>query len=285
MCQQFRQYLQLEENKIFPIKIILKIIKYLKIYFKVFSLSILFINFSAFASQENYFYEVQFGNLIVGQAEISINSSNKKIELNSKSKTAGFLNVFYEYVGELNSSSIKKANTWIPNKFLANGIFNNKARSSDLEWGVNNSVNYKNIPIINLKKFHPIDKESLINVIDPVTAFLNVIERIRFENKCDTSFKIFDGRRRYDLKTKTLGNSFIENDRPKSYRGDVLICGLKITPLGGHRLKTKWKPIDDKFTDFKLFFGRTVSGRILPVRMNLERWFGTITVRLLEKRS
>ena len=254
-------------------------------YFKILILCTFFINGPACSSVENYFYEVQFGNLIVGQAEISINTSNKKIELNSKSKTAGFLNVFYEYVGELNSSSIKEANIWIPNKFFTNGIFNNKARSSDLEWGTNNSVNYKNIPIINLKKFHPIDRESLINVIDPITAFLNVIERIRFENKCDTSFKIFDGRRRYDLKTKTLGNSFIENDRPKSYKGDVLICGLKILPLGGHRLKTKWKPIEDKFTDFKLFFGRTVSGRILPVRMNLERWFGTITVRLLEKPS
>ena len=118
MCQQFRQCLQLEENKIFPIKKKLKIIIYLKIYFKVFSIGIFFINFSAFASKENYFYEVQFGNLIVGQAEISINISNKKIELNSKSKTAGFLNVFYEYVGELNSSSIKEANIWIPNKFL-----------------------------------------------------------------------------------------------------------------------------------------------------------------------
>ena len=121
MCQQFRQYLQLEENKIFPIKIKPKIIRYLKIYFKVFSLSIIFINFSAFASQENYFYEVQFGNLIVGQAEISINTSNKKIELNSKSKTAGFLNVFYEYVGELNSSSIKKDNI---NSSIAILLFN-----------------------------------------------------------------------------------------------------------------------------------------------------------------
>ena len=43
------------------------------------------------------------------------------------------------------------------------------------------------------------------------TDFL--IEAISSKNKCDTSFKIFDGRRRYNLKTKTLGNSFIENDK------------------------------------------------------------------------
>ncbi len=285
MCQQFHQYLQLEENKIFPIKIKSKIHSHIKNYFKILILSTLFLNSSAYGSMENYFYEVQFGNLIVGQTEISIKTNSKKIELISKSKTAGFLNVFYEYVGELKSSSIKETDIWVPNKFLAKGIFNNKPRSSHLDWGVNNSVNYKNIPVIDLKKVHPIDKETLINVLDPITAFINVIEAISSMNKCDTSFKIFDGRRRYNLKTKTLGNSFIENDRPKSFKGEVLICGLKILPLGGHRLKTKWKPTEDKFTDFKLFFGRTNSGRILPVRMNLERWFGTVTVRLIEKRS
>ena len=285
MCQQFHQYLQLEENKIFPIKIKSKINRHIKNYFKILILSTLFLNSSAYGSTENYFYEVQFGNLIVGQTEISIKTNSKKIELISKSKTAGFLNVFYEYVGELKSSSIKETDIWVPNKFLARGIFNNKPRSSHLDWGVNNSVNYKNIPVIDLKKVHPIDKETLTNVLDPITAFINVIETISSKNKCDKSFKIFDGRRRYNLKTKTLGNSFIENDRPKSFKGDVLICGLKILPLGGHRLKTKWKPTEDKFTDFKLFFGRTNSGRILPVRMNLERWFGTVTVRLIEKHS
>ena len=146
-------------------------------------------------------------------------------------------------------------------------------------------MRYENNPIIDLKKVHPINKKNLKNVIDPITAFINVIERISIEKKCDTSFKIFDGRRRYNLKIKTLGSSFIENDRPKSFKGDVLICGLKVLPLGGHRLKTKWKPAKDKFTDFKIFFGKTISGQVLPVRMNLERWFGTITIRLLEKRN
>ena len=257
----------------------------IKSYFRFFILSTLFINGPAYGSLENYFYEVQFGNLIVGQAEISIKKSNKKIELISSSKTAGVLNVFYEYEGELFSSSKKETDIWLPDKFLTKGIFNKKLRSSHLNWGANNLVNFENNPIIDLKKVHPIDKENLTNVLDPITAFINIIERINIKKNCDTSFKIFDGRRRYNLKIKTLGSSFIENDRPKSFKGDVLICGLKVLPLGGHRLKTKWKPAKDKFTDFKIFFGKTISGQVLPVRMNLERWFGTITIRLLEKRN
>jgi len=284
VCRQFHQYLQLEENKILLVKIN-TMHKHIKNYFNIIISVVFFFNTSAYGSVENYFYEVQYGNLIVGQAKVSIKTSSNKIELNSRSKTAGFLDVFYEYVGELNTSSIRENNIWVPQTFLAKGLFNNKSRSSSLHWSINNSLSYTYIPSIDLKKFHPIDKENFENVLDPITAFINVIEKISSENKCDASLKIFDGRRRYNLKMKTLENSFIENDRPKSFKGDVLICGLKIVPLGGHRLKTKWKPTEDKFTDLKLFFGKTNSGRILPVRMNLERWFGTVTVRLMEKRS
>ena len=163
-----------------------------------------FLNTSAYGSVENYFYEVQYGNLIVGRAEVSIKTSSNKIELNSRSKTAGFLDVFYEYVGELNTSSIRENNIWVPQTFLAKGVFNNKTRSSSLRWSINNSISYKNVPIIDLKKFHPIDKENLENVLDPITAFINVIEKISSKKKCDASLEIFDGRRQYNLKIKTL---------------------------------------------------------------------------------
>ncbi len=250
---------------------------------RAFILSVSFISNFAYGSQENYFYEVQFGNLIVGQTEINIKKSNKLIELNSKSRTAGVLNVFYEYKGELSSSSIKEGDIWLPNKFLTRGILNNKLRSSTLYWNTENAVSYENNPVLDLKKVHAIYKETLKTVTDPITAFINLIEEINSEINCDKSFKIFDGRRRYNLEIKTLENRFLKNDRPKSYNGNVLICGLKVFPLGGHRLKTKWKPMEDKFTDFKIFFGKTISGRVLPVRMNLKRWFGTVTIRLIRK--
>jgi hypothetical protein len=67
-----------------------------------------FISHNAFGYKENYYYEVQFGNLIVGKAHIFLQTKDDEIILNTKSKTAGFLNVLYEYEGELNSSSKRK---------------------------------------------------------------------------------------------------------------------------------------------------------------------------------
>jgi len=237
----------------------------------------------AYGDSEDYSFEVQFGNIIVGKAEVSVTSEEKKITVKAKTRTSGFLNTFYEYQGELISISSKNKEVWKPYKFSTNGFFKNKSRFSELNWDEDNSVSYKIDPVLDLKEVHDIDKSTLDNVIDPLTSIINVIESIKNTETCDQSFKIFDGRRRYDLKIKSLGKENLKNDRPKSFSGNVTICGVKMIPIGGHRLKSKWKPKQDKFSDFKIYFGKTSSGLLFPVRMNLERWFGTVVVRLVNK--
>jgi len=257
--------------------------KYTYIYF-AFVLTFLLLGKSfAYEAKEDYLFEVQFGNLIVGKAEVSVIGDKKKIIVKAKTRTAGFLNTFYEYQGELISVSLENNKIWKPYKFTTKGFFDNKNRYSDLTWGPYKSVSYKLDPVLDLKEVHGIDKLSLTNVMDPLTSIINVIENIKNKKNCDQSFKIFDGRRRYDLKIKRLGEAILKNDRPKSFSGHVIICGLRMFPLGGHRLKSKWKPEEDKFSDFKIFFGTTSSGSLFPVRMNLERWFGTVVVRLISK--
>ena len=178
------------------------------IFLTVFSL----LNFSASSKQENYYYEVQFGNLIVGKAEVLFRSTSQNLNIDIKSQTAGILDALYEYNGVLKSSSIKNKGTWLPNKFSAGGVFNKKKRTTDITW-VNDykTVSYVNVPTIDLKKYHEVQKLSLINVIDPITAFMRVIEKINKENTCNQNFKVFDGRRRYDLEIKTFKNLFIIN--------------------------------------------------------------------------
>ena len=280
MFLQYHQHLPLKENKIFSLIEISKFIKFNNLFIKFLVIFFVFNVNKAFGYKENYYYEVQFGNFVVGKSHVFIQVDSSHIILNSKSKTAGFLDALYKYEGDLYASSVRGNNQWFPKIFSASGIFNNKERSSKLDFE-NNLVKYKNYPVLDFKKVHPLNQSTLIGVIDPITAFINIIEKINTYQKCDETFKIFDGRRRYDLKIKSLGITLLENDRPKSFNGKVIVCGLKVKPLGGHRLETKWRPNEDKFSDFKIFFGETSLGRTLPVRMELERWFGTIIIRLI----
>ena len=65
------------------------------IYFTIFSL----FNFSASSKQENYYYEVQFGNLIVGKAEVLFRPTYQNLKIEIKSQTSVILYALYEYDG------------------------------------------------------------------------------------------------------------------------------------------------------------------------------------------
>ena len=158
----------------------------------------------------------------------------------------------------------------MPNKFSAGGVFNKKKRTTDITW-VNDykTVSYVNVPTIDLKKYHEVQKSSLVNVIDPITALWELLKKLMMKILVTKTSK-FWWRRRYDLEIKTIGNSTIDNDRPKSYKGNVLICGLRVFPIGGHRLKTKWKPSEDKISDIKVFFGKNQNKDYVPVRVQIE---------------
>ena len=134
---------------------------------------------------------------------------------------------------------------------------------------------------MDLEKVYNVPKTTLKNVIDPITAIIRVIEKINKDKPCDTELRIFDGRRRYNLSTKEIEKQYLINDRPRSFKGDTIVCGIKVTPMGGNRIESKWKPENDKFSDIKVFFGTAAKDFHLPVRMKLNRWFGTITFRLL----
>ena len=123
-------------------------------------------NSSAISKQENYYYEVQFGNLIIGKAEVLFRSTSKNLNIDIKSQTAGILDALYEYNGVLKSTSIKNKGIWLPNKFSAVGVFNKKKRTTDITW-VNEykTVSYINVPTIDLKKYHEVPKSSLVNEI------------------------------------------------------------------------------------------------------------------------
>ena len=141
MYQQFHQFLLSEESKLLLSKI--KHIQIKKIIYIYFCFLIIFSFFGKSYgndAKEDYFFEVQFGNLIVGKAEVSLINDEKKLLVKTKTKTAGFLNTFYEYQGELNSWSIKKGEAWKPHKFSTNGFFKNKNRISELSWDKNLSL-------------------------------------------------------------------------------------------------------------------------------------------------
>ncbi len=234
-------------------------------------------------TKTNFYYDIQWGHLIIGHIGVSLERKNSSIKLKVKSRSEGAISLLYNYKSDLVASSYKEDQIWRPNLYMVNSSVRNKQYYSKVFWNKkNNKLNYKIDPLLDLEKVYDVPKTTLKNVIDPITAIIRVIEKINKDKPCDTKLRIFDGRRRYNLSTKELEKQYLINDRPRSFKGDTIVCGIKVTPMGGNRIESKWKPENDKFSDIKVFFGTAAKDFHLPVRMKLNRWFGTITFRLLK---
>ncbi len=237
-------------------------------------------------NKKNLRYDIQFSNIQVGQIIVSFENKNKKLSLIANSSSKGFVDMLYSYQSNLNAIIYKNENTWIPYKYTTNSIYNEKNFFTEVIWDKNSKdPRFQLNPPLNLKKVHRILDKNLKKTIDPITALMRVIQNLNLNKSCNNNFKIFDGRRRYDVIIKKFGNIFLDKDRPRAFEGNVIVCGIKFYPLGGHRLKSKWKPENDKFTDIKIFFSDIEKKLNFPVRMVISRWFGTIVIRLLKENS
>ena len=57
---------------------------------------------------------------------------------------------------------------------------------------------------------------------------------------------------------------------------------MEFEPIGGHQIDSKWRSgeKDDDDGRIKMFFGRPMQGQIVPVRVEVNSWIGTVIGRL-----
>jgi hypothetical protein len=138
------------------------------------------------------------------------------------------------------------------------------------------------MPELDLREVYPLTAQMRVNVLDPYSAVLRLIHHIETTGDCTKSYEIFDGRRRNRLHFETLGTTNLTETRPGEFAGEALICSIEFEPIGGHQIESKWRSDgkDDNDVRIKMFFGRPLQGQIVPVRVEVDSFIGTIVGRL-----
>lgn len=126
----------------------------------------------------------------------------------------------------------------------------------------------------------PIQEAHKIDVIDPFSAFLIPAGEADplAPAACARVLPIFDGRRRYDL---ALSFRRIDKALPeKGYRGPALVCGVKFTPISGHRLSSPLVKFLSEERDIEAWFVPVKGTKLLaPVRMSVASVIGNLVLR------
>ena len=101
-----------------------------------------------------------------------------------------------------------------------------KEKFVEIKYSDSSISELKLIPEPDKNKLTKIEDNMLINTIDPSSFFLNILNYENINN-CEKTFRVFDGKRRYDV-------SFTKED--KIISDDLIYCKANQIKLGGYKI-------------------------------------------------
>ena len=75
------------------------------------------------------------------------------------------------------------------------------------------------------------------------------------------------------------------SDRDFAFNGEAQICSMVSRPIGGHRRKSRFSPEKSNPNKTRAFVARLGPRLMVPVRIEVDLFFGQIITRLDVKRS
>ena len=150
-----------------------------------------------------------------------ITDGQYKLEYDLKSESLVQLISPTKGIGKINGKFINSK--LIPENYTYTYDRKGKIKSTNIEFLESDVINSEVIPPFEKSKLTPVNELMLKNVIDPSTGII-LMGDYRLNENCSIDYRIFDGKRRYDL-TYT---SIVEKN---SYK----ICTLQRYKIGGFK--------------------------------------------------
>ena len=203
----------------------------MRLLFNIIFLLFLLCNYSLSDTSEErkFIIEAKFGILpsikimeIYTKLKVKEDKFNYIFNIESKN-IVKFIN---ETNGRGTVSGKYQANNYIPYKYTYSYKRNDKNKYVEIVYKDNNVEKIIITPKYDKSKLTPLTEKMLDGTIDPPTFFLSILDYKNINN-CQKTFKVFDGKRRYDVKfnkSNTLSDTVIE-------------CEARQIKLGGYKKK------------------------------------------------
>lgn len=130
----------------------------------------------------------------------------------------------------------------------------------------------------------PLAEPLLRGTLDPVTALYAMIGSFDEARRCAGRLPVFDGRRRYDLTLKPLGDAQLEPSGYGIYSGPATRCRVTLRPIAG--FEKKGKSLSRLPRKVEVWLAPLEpGGPAVPVRLEGENPWGHMVVHLISAKS
>jgi hypothetical protein len=127
----------------------------------------------------------------------------------------------------------------------------------------------------------PVPDESIADTVDPFTPIFDIGRRLDETERCEGSYRIFDGIRRYDLEIQDGGLVTLTSDDPVNFNGPARRCDITLTRIGGFSTKKGLFKFGESEISRILYLGE-IRGHWVPVRFEVSVPLGSAVARLID---
>ena len=235
----------------------------------------------------DFVYVTEWNATDVGVSAARWRIAENQFFMSGEFNASGLVQLISDFAGYVSITAERHKESWQGQKLVIASNWGNETSLAETKWSEDGHIATTLAdPAPDPDEVYPIDAKMRTDVTDPFSAIMTMLDRLDAGKRCSGVFQIYDGRRRAELSFSDLGSEELAADRGFAFAGKAQVCGIVSRPLGGHRRNSRFTsdaPPDPNKT--KAYIARLGPGLMVPVRIEVDLFFGRIVTRLDMLRS
>lgn len=234
-------------------------------------------------------YDVYAGGFKALNAELIMDLDPKAYDMALKASTQGMIGNLFPWEASYATSGHAKNGTPIPSLHTARSSWKKDEKVTEMQYGPKGTLLKTTTREDNKTKVKKDFEPSITqDAVDMLTGTLQMMQNTQLTDKCEGSFPVFDGKRRFNITLTDAGKETFKKSKYSAFRGEALRCTIKVEPVAGFNKKDQkrgWLAVQNHTEERKkpptIWFGKLAeNGPMLPVRMEIASSYGSVIAHL-----
>jgi hypothetical protein len=234
-------------------------------------------------------YDVYAGGFHALDASLALDLDKKAYDVGLDAKTKGFIGKLFPWQASYTTSGHSEKGVLVPTVSTARSSWRSRVKMTELSYDPKGRI-VKTTTQDGAKTKVDRDISTALagNAVDMLTGALLMMQSAKNTQKCEGTFPVFDGKRRFNITLHDGGTDMLAKSKVSKFKGEALRCTLKVEPVAGFKEKDKtrgWMAVqahsEQHSKEPTLWFGRLgAEGPMVPVRMEISSQYGAVVAHL-----
>jgi len=234
-------------------------------------------------------YDVYAGGFKALNASLTMDLGKKAYDMELQAQTQGFIGSLFPWKASYNTFGHAKNGRLIPSTYTEHSSWRHNEKVTKMDYSANGKI-LKSTTKDGLKITTQQNANDVLSghAVDLLTGTLVIMQSAKNTHKCNGSFPVFDGKRRFNITLKDDGIETLSPTTYSQFEGQALRCTLEVEPVAGFSPKDQkrgWMAVqhhtEERHKLPTIWLARLKdSGQVVPVKMEIASAYGAVVAHL-----